>query len=308
MKTISISISTFNEEGNVLPLYDALLEQLRALEGRYDYEIVFIDNRSTDSTREKLRLLCARDRRVRVIFNTRNFGQINSAYYGFLQTTGDCTIGMCADFQDPPALLGRMVETWEQGHKIVGMVKTESDENPFVRFLRTLFYRVLGRMSDIKIIENYSGFGLYDKCVVDAVRALDDPLPFGRGIIAELGFEMTTIPFAKPKRRAGKSSNNFFTLYDLAMLGITTYTKILPRLATLLGVLVSAASFVSALVCAGLGKWGALPMAGLFLLGGIQLFFLGILGEYLVHVLRRGLKRPLVVEECRLNFPEITAN
>jgi len=304
MKTISILIPTYNEEGNVLSLYDALREQLAALEDRYDYEILFIDNKSTDSTREKLLQLCRQDTRVKVICNTRNFGQRRSSYYGFLQTTGNCAIAMNADFQDPPEMLPRMVEAWEQGHKIVCMVKTASLENPFMRGLRTLYYKSLRAMSGIEIIEHFTGFGLYDKCVRDVMRGLDEPDPFFRGLVAELGFDVTTIQFTQAKRRAGKSSNNFFTLYDYAMIGITTYTKAGLRLATPLGLLAAGASGIAAVICMILGKWDLLLMLGMFFLGGVQLFFLGILGEYVINIQRRGMKRPLVIEEYRLNYEE----
>ncbi|MCL2301213.1 MAG: glycosyltransferase family 2 protein [Firmicutes bacterium] len=301
-KTISISIPTYNEEGNVLPLYDALREQLTALEDRYDYEIVFIDNKSTDSTREKLLQLCERDKRVKAIFNTRNFGASHSSYYGALQTSGDCTICMNADFQEPPELLPRMVEAWEQGHKSVCMVKAKSRENPLMRGLRTLFYRILRKMSDIGILENYTGFGLYDKCVLDAVCKLGDSDPFSRGLPIELGFDRIEIPYTQDKRRAGKSSYNFFSLYDHAMLGMVTYTKMAPRLATFMGLLISGGSFIAALVCLILSKQDTIPMLGLFFLGGVQLLFLGLLGEYIINIQRRSMGRPLVIEERRVNF------
>lgn len=311
MKTISILIPTFNEEENVLPLYDALREQLAALEDRYDYEIVFIDNKSRDSTREKLLQICACDQRVKAIFNVRNFGGDNSSYYGTLQTSGDCTICMSADFQEPPELLHRMVEAWEQGYKVVCLVKTASRENPFVRALRTIYYKFIRKTSSVEIIEHFTGFGLYDKSFLDVVRKLDDPEPFNRAIVTELGFDRAKIPYTQEKRRAGKSSFNFFTLYDFAMLGITTYTKEGPRLATFFGFLVSAASFLAALawMILKLANWdkpmSAAPLAmGMFFMGGVQLSFLGLLGEYVINIQRRSMKRPLVIEECRVNFDE----
>jgi len=310
MNTISVLIPTYNEEGNVPPLYGALREQLAALGEGYDYEILFIDNKSRDGTREEIERLCARDKRVKAIFNTRNFGQCNSPYYGLMQTSGDCTVVMSADFQDPPELIPRMVEAWEQGHKIVCMAKTNSHYAPFMRVLRAIYYKTAGRLSDIEMIESFTGVGLYDKSVVDAMRGLDDPQPFFSGVVAELGFEKVTIPYQQAKRRAGKSSNNFFTQYDYAMLSVTAYTKAGPRLATLLGLLVAGASFFAALACLilKLANWYehpiglALVAAGLFFLGGVQLFFLGLLGEYMINIQRRSMKRPLVIEERRLNF------
>ena len=301
MKTISIVIPTYDEEGNVPPLYDALREQLEALQGRYDYEIIFIDNKSKDSTREKILQLCVGDRRVKAIFNTRNFGHVNSPYYGAMQSSGDCTIIMGADFQDPPALIPRMVEAWEQGHKIVCMVKSNTRSGPLTNALRSVYYRTLRRLSDVAITEDFAGLGLYDKSVVDAVRALDDPEPFWSGIVAELGYDMVKLPYVQAKRRAGKSSNGFSKRYDYAMAGITAYTKTGLRLATLLGLLIAAASFIAAAVCLFINREALLTL-GLFFLGGVQLFFMGLLGEYVVSIQRRSMKRPLVFEERRVNF------
>lgn len=312
MKTISILLPTYNEEENILPLYDALREQLTVLGERYDYEILFIDNKSQDNTREKILQLCACDKRVKAIFNARNFGgACNSPYHGLLQTSGDCTIFMCADFQDPPELLPRMVEAWEQGNKIVCMVKTNSRARGLSHMLRTVYYGVIHRLSDVEIIENYNGFGLYDKSIVDMLRSFDDPEPFFGGLIAELGFARLTIPYTQEKRRAGKSSNDFFALYDYAMRSVTAYTKAGLRLATFLGVLVSAASLIAAfiypalkLASQGQHHMDIAPLLaiGMFFLGGVQLFFLGLLGEYLISIRRRMMKRPLVIEESRVNF------
>jgi len=310
MKTISILIPTYNEEGNVLPLYSALLEQLAALGERYDYEILFIDNKSRDGTREEIQRLCERDKRVKAIFNSRNFGQCNSPYYGLQQTSGDCTVVMSADFQDPPALIPRMVEAWEQGSKVVRMAKTNSHTAPLLRALRALYYKTVGRLSEVEMIENFMGVGLYDKSVIDVMRSVDDPQPFFSGVVAELGFEQATIPYKQAKRRAGKSANNFFTQYDYALRSVTAYTKAGPRLATLFGLLVAGASFIAALVCLILELVNqfkhpiglSILATGLFFLGGVQLFFLGLLGEYMISIQRRSMKRPLVIEERRLNF------
>jgi len=315
MKTISILLPTYNEEDNVLPLYGALREQLAALGERYDYEIVFIDNKSTDSTRAKLEQLCARDRRVKAIFNTRNFGGMcNSPFYGIQQTSGDCTIAMCADFQDPPELLPRMVAAWEQGYKIVCMAKANSRTRGLLRVLRTVYYKAIHRFSNIGIIENFNGMGLYDKSVIDAIRKLDDPEPYFSGIVAEAGFDRIVLPYTQAKRHTGKSSNNFFTLYDYAMRGITAYTKAGLRAGSVLGLVISAASFAAALACLilKLTNWDQYPagmaplLIGMFFLGGVQLFFLGLLGEYIISIQRRITRRPLVIEERRVNFDEDT--
>ena len=312
MKTISILIPTFNEQDNVLPLYGALREQLAALQERYDYEILFIDNKSQDATRERLLQLCQRDKRVRAIFNTRNFGQGDSPYYGLLQTSGDCVVIMGADFQDPPELLPRMVEAWEQGHKVVCMVKPATRARGLVRFLRAVYYKTIRTLSNVDVMENFGIFGLYDKSFVDVLRRLDDPEPFFSVMVAELGFDRVMIPYTQAKRRAGKSSNNIFTLYDYAMRSITTYTKAGLRAASLLGLLVSAGSFVIAFVYLALKliNWDKYPMGmapltiGMFFLGGVQLFFLGLLGEYIISIQRRSMRRPLVIEERRINFEE----
>ena len=312
MKTISILIPTYNEEENVLPLYDALRGQLAALGERYDYEILFIDNKSQDSTRERLLQLCARDKRVKAIFNTRNFGQGDSPYYGLLHTSGDCAILMGADFQDPPELIPRMVEAWEEGHKIVCMVKAGNRGKGLARVLRAAYYKTIRALSHIDVMENFGNFGLYDRSFLDVLRRLDDPEPFFSVMVAELGFDRLTIPYTQARRRAGKTSNNLLTLYDYAMRSITTYTKAGLRAASLLGLLVSAASFVIALayLVLKLANWDKYPMGmapltiGMFFIGGVQLFFLGLLGEYTISIQRRAMKRPLVIEERRVNFEE----
>jgi len=301
MKTISIVIPTYNEADNVPPLYAALREQFEALKGRYAYEIIFIDNKSKDDTRGKILQLCARDACVKAIFNARNFGHVNSPYYGAMQARGDCTIIMGADFQDPPALVPRMIEAWEQGHKIVCMVKSNTRSGPLTNALRSMYYRTLRRLSSVEITEDFAGLGLYDKSVVEAVRTLDDPEPFWSGIVAELGCDMVKLPYVQAPRRAGKSSNGFSKRYDYAMAGVTAYTKTGLRLATLLGILVCAASFIAAAACLFIHR-EALLMLGLFFLGGVQLFFIGLLGEYVVSIHRRSMQRPLVFEERRVNF------
>ena len=301
MKTISIVLHTYNEAGNVLPLYAALREQLAALEGRYGYEIIFIDNKSQDGTREQLLELCGQDRSVKAIFNARNAGPANSSYYALLHSSGDCTVAMGADFQDPPELLPRMVEAWEQGHKIVCMARTGGGGAPLLRAMRWGYYKMIRKFSRLDFIEGFSGVGLYDRSVVELLRELGDTEPFYSGIAAELGFDRAVIPYTPEKRRAGRSSNRFLTLYDYAMRSITAYTKTALRCATLLGALAAAASFAAAVACLFVSR-GSLPALGLFFMGGVQLFFIGLLGEYVVSIQRRAMKRPLVIEERRINF------
>ncbi|MCI8375996.1 MAG: glycosyltransferase [Lachnospiraceae bacterium] len=310
MKTISILIPTYNEEENVEPLTEAIRKELREELPEYDYEIVFIDNDSRDKTREILRKLCREDQKVKAIFNAKNFGQFNSPYYGLLQTTGDCTILMCADFQDPVSMIHRFVREWEQGYKIVIGQKTSSRENRFMYFLRSCYYKAIKRFSDVEQIEHFTGFGLYDRSFLEVLQELKDPTPFLRGIVAELGFKRKELPYEQQKRRAGKTSNNFMRLYDAAMLSFTSYTKIGLRLATFMGFGISLLSMIIALVylILKLVFWnnfvaGTAPiLIGMFFLGAVQLIFMGLMGEYILSINQRVMNRPLVIEEERINF------
>ncbi len=309
MKKISIMVPTYNEEENVIPLSAAIIEQFENNETlkKYDYEILFIDNRSHDTTREKLTVLCEANPKIRAIFNARNFGQFNSPYYGICQTSGDCTIPLCADFQDPVEMIATLVEHWEKGYKIVCAVKTTSKENKLVRFFRTCYYKLIKKMSDVEQIEHFTGFGLYDKTFVDVLRGLDDPTPFIRGIVAELGFSKIEIPYEQAARRAGKTSNNFARLYDAAMLSFTTYTKTIVRFMTFLGVILLGFSGIGLLACliltllgGELGMWWIACTVGAF--GSLNFIFLGMLGEYILTLKSKIMKRPLVIEEKRINF------
>lgn len=309
MKKISILVPTYNEVENVSPLSEAIVSEFSKLP-QYDYEIVFIDNDSKDGTREKLRDLCANNEKIKAIFNAKNFGQFNSPYYGLLQTTGDCTILMCADFQDPVEMISVFVSEWEKGYKIVIGQKTTSQENKIMYFLRSCYYRMIKKLSDVEQIEHFTGFGLYDKEFIQVLRNLKDPTPFLRGIVAELGFKRKTIPYEQQQRRAGKTSNNFMRLYDAAMLSFTSYTKIGLRISTFIGFGVAAVSFVIATVYLVLKllNWdtfvaGTAPiLIGMFFLGAVQLIFLGLMGEYILSMNARIMNRPLVIEEERLNF------
>lgn len=309
-KTISVMIPCYNEEENARPIYEAVRDQLVQNCPEYDYEILFIDNKSKDRTREIIREICREDRQVKAIFNVKNFGQFNSPFHAMLQTSGDCTICLCADFQDPPELIPRFVRAWEEGYRIVIGIKTRSRENPLMYRLRGLYYKLLRRMSSTEIIQQFTGFGLYDRSFLDTLRGLHDPTPFMRGLVAELGPERKEIEYEQPQRRAGKTHNNFFTLYDAAMLSFTSYTKAGLRIATFGGFLIAGLSFLVGLVYLVLKLlfWykftaGYAPMMiGIFFMGGVQLAFLGFLGEYVMSVNTRVMNRPLVVEEERLNF------
>lgn len=312
MKKISVVIPCYNEEENVVPMCEALKREFAGMEARYDYELIFIDNDSSDRTRELLRGLCAQDKRVKAIFNAKNFGQFNSPYYGMLQSEGDATILIAADFQDPVEMLPKYLEAWEEGYRIVIGVKSHSMENRLMYALRSLYYRMIKKLSSVEQIEHFTGFGLYDRSFIEVMRRLDDPTPFLRGIVAELGFRRKEIPYTQPKRRAGSTHNNFYTLYDAAMLSFTSYTKVGLRIATFFGAACSALSMAVALVylVMKLLWWDRFPagvapvLIGMLFLGSVQIFFIGLLGEYILSMNQRMMKRPLVVEEERLNFGE----
>ena len=309
-KKISIMIPCYNEVENARPIYEAVRDEMEKELPQYDFEILFIDNCSTDGTREILRSICAEDKRVKAILNVKNFGQFNSPYYGILQTSGDCTVTICADFQDPVELIPTFVHEWEKGYKIVIGRKTQSRENGLVYFLRSCYYKLIRKMSSVDMIEHFTGFGLYDRSFIQTLRELNDPTLFIRGIVAELGPECKEIEYTQPQRRAGKTHNNWYSLFDAAMLSFTSYTKVGMRLAEFVGFTVSALSFLVGLfyLIAKLVYWdsftaGYAPtMIAVFFMGGVQLSFMGFLGEYVMAMNTRIMRRPLVVEECRINF------
>lgn len=312
MKTVSIVVPCYNEQENVKPLSEAIIKVFKEQLTDYNYELVFIDNDSKDNTREILRELCQKDKNIKAIFNAKNFGQFNSPYYGMLQTTGDCTMLMAADFQDPVEMIPKFVKEWAEGYKIVIAIKTSSKENKIMYFLRNCYYKLIRKFSDVEQIEQFTGFGLYDKKFIEVMKNLDDPTPFLRGLVAELGFRRKEIPYTQPKRRAGKTSNNFYRLYDAAMLSITSYTKVIMRLATIFGAICSGINIIIAIIyfVLKLLYWDRFPagtaplVIGIFLIGSIQLFFIGFLGEYILTINSRVMKRPLVVEEERVNFDD----
>ena len=312
MKKISIVVPCFNEEENVVPMADAIREEFKKNLSSYEYEIIFIDNDSKDNTRELIRKLCNSDKGIKGIFNAKNFGQFNSPYYGMLQSTGDATVLMAADFQDPVEMIPKYVAAWEEGYKIAIGIKKSSQENKIMYHLRSLYYKTIKKLSEVEQIEHFTGFGLYDKAFINVMRNLDDPVPFLRGIVAELGFRRKEIPYEQPQRRAGITSNNLYRLYDAAMLSITAYTKVGLRLATFAGVILSGISMLIAVVylILKLVYWDRFPagmapiLIGMLFLGSIQIFFIGLIGEYILTINQRVMKRPLVVEEERINFDE----
>lgn len=316
MKKISVLIPCFNEEENVVPISKAIEAEFKKNCSKYDYEICFIDNCSTDNTRQLIREICKNNPKIKAIFNARNFGQNNSPYYGITQMTGDCVIQMCCDFQDPVEMIPKIITEWEKGAKIVSCIKTTSLENKFVRFLRTCYYKLIKKMSDVDQIEHFTGFGLYDKDFVNVLRNLHDPTPFLRGVVAELGFKRVELPYQQAKRKAGKSKNNWYSLFDIAMLSFTSYTKGGLRVATIGGAIIAFISFAIGVFyfIRKILYWDSMPIGiaplviGVFFLGALQLFFIGFLGEYIMSINTRIMNRPLVIEEERINFEEMKTN
>lgn len=309
MKLISIVTPCYNEEENVENLYQQVKDVFVGVQS-YKYEHVFIDNFSSDKTVQILKNLAANDRNVKVIINARNFGHIRSPYYGMLQAAGDAVILVVADLQDPPLMILDFLREWENGYKIVVGVKNKSEENKFMFLIRKIFYNLIAKISETDQIKNFTGFGLYDKQFMDILRELDEPYPYFRGLIAELGFNKLEIPYTQPDRERGKTKNNFYTLYDMAMLGFVNHSKVPLRLSSFVGFSVSIVSTFIAFVyfIYKLLDWdnfqlGIAPLViGIFFFGGIQLFFLGVIGEYIGSILTQVKKRPLVVEKERINF------
>jgi polyisoprenyl-phosphate glycosyltransferase len=309
MKTITLVSGCYNEEGNL----EELVRRVFAVADKfpqYAWEYIIVDNCSTDGSPEILRRLAAADRRVKVIFNTRNFGHIRSPYHGLMQAQGDAVIYLASDLQDPPEHIADFLPHWEQGYKIVAAVKNESEESALFFAARKTYYSLIARLSDVNLLKNFTGFGLYDQVVLRHLRAMEDPYPYHRGMIAELGFPVAHVPFVQPRRKRGFTKNNFYTLYDIAMLGFTSHTKVPLRLATMFGMATAAVSFLVGLgyLMLKLLFWdrfamGQAPLVvGLFFLGSVQLLFIGILGEYIGAIHTKVTKRPLVVERERLNF------
>jgi glycosyltransferase involved in cell wall biosynthesis len=306
---ICVMTPCYNESGNV----EALCDRIRAVfeqHPQYSYEHVIIDNASTDGTTDILRAIAARDRRVKVIVNTRNFGHVRSPQHALLQCHGDAVIGMAADLQDPPELIPLFLEKWREGYKVVLGVKEASDESRLQFTIRKLGYRVIDALSEVKQVRNNTGFGLYDKSFVEVLRRLPDPYPYFRGIVAELGFKYATIPYKQPQRIRGVTKNNLYRMYDLGVQGIVNHSKIPLRVATIVGFVSSVLSFVAALVylVMKLLFWYRLPIGvapviiGLFCVASVQLFFLGVLGEYVGSIYTQVRNRPLVIEQERINF------
>ncbi len=308
MKKICIVTPTFNEEGNIEELYNAISSEMKKL--NYEYEHIVIDNSSTDSTIEILKRLAVKDKKLKVIINSRNFGHIKSPIYGILQSSGDATILMSSDFQDPPELIPDYIKKWEEGNHVVLGQKTSSDENFLKHFLKKIFYKFINIISETPLMMNTTGAGIFDRKIIEHIRKIDDPYPYFRGLISEITSDIKLISFHQPKRNKGKTKNNFYSLYDIGILGIIKHSKIPLRIMTFLGF---CASFLS--ICIALiyliykllfwdsFEWGLAPLIiGLFTLSSLQIFLLGFIGEYVMNILTQSRKMPLVVEKERINF------
>ena len=308
---VGIVLPCFNEEGNIEELYERLVKVFEGLPD-YTFEILFIDNASTDGTVEKLKALVERDRRVKVIVNARNFGHIRSPFHGMMESAGDCVIVMCTDLQDPPELISQFLAAWERGASVAVGQKKASAESLLFWAVRSLYYRVARSLADVPLLEHVTGFGLYDRRVLELMRQFEDPYPYVRGLISEIGLPLSVIQYDQPLRKRGITKNNFFTLFDMAMLGITSHSKAPLRLATLTGFLLSALSLVVAILflILKLCFWNWLPagyapvVIGVFFLGSVQIFLIGMLGEYINAALAQVRHRPLVVERERLPHRE----
>ena len=309
MKTISILVPTYNEEENVGPLSEAIVTQMETLSD-YDYELIFIDNDSKDGTRDELRRICSGNPKIKAIFNAKNYGQFSSPYYGVLQTSGDCVITMCADFQDPVEMIPLYVKEWENGYKIVLGQKTSSKESKIVYALRGAFYWFMKKFSSIDYLKQVTGSGLYDRSFIEMLREIDEPQPVMRALATELGYQIKLIPYEQQKRRAGKSSNSFPKYYDAAVQNITGYTKIGVRLAMFIGIMSVIASIIAdiAVVIYKLFNWDSYSLSPLFFpmllmtMVSFNILFVGIVGEYVLDVKAHTKSRPLVIESERINF------
>ena len=310
MKKISIVTACYNEEENVEALVHAVNQVMGRYEGKYTYEHLFIDNCSEDRTVDILRELTKTQRHVKVICNARNFGHIRSPYYGLLQAEGDAVLSLVADFQDPPEMIPQLIEKWEQGYKMVLAVKEASKENPLMFFIRSTYYKFVRSISEVELVDNFTGFGLYDRVVMDELRKIKDPYPYFRGLLCEIGFEKAYVQYTQPRRIRGITKNNFYTLYDMAMLGITTNSKKPLRIATMAGFFLSVVSLLLAVgyFILKLMFWNNFPagtapiLIALFFFSSVQLFFIGLLGEYIAMIHTRVASHPLVVEKERINF------
>ncbi|WP_373166649.1 glycosyltransferase family 2 protein [Agathobaculum sp. Marseille-P7918] len=311
-KTISVTIPCWSEEKSVRQMYDRLMKVFREQLSQYDYEIIYVDDYSPDNTRAEIRKLCKEDKKVKAVFNARNFGFSRNVFATMQYGNGDATFMLFGDLQDPPELLPEMVKRWEAGSKVVIGQRTKGNENPIMYAMRRFYYKLMGMLSESKQIEHFNGFGLYDRSFIDILKKIDDPMPYLKGIVAELAIEQSIVPYEQAASVRGKSGANFLKNYDLAMQGITSYTKILMRIATFLGAGLGILSAIFAIfvLVSKILHWNQYPygtatiIIGVFFIGAVQLFFMGILGEYVLSINTRSMKRPLVVVGEKINFEQ----
>ena len=310
LKKISIVAGCYNEEDNLQELYNRLIKVFQQLP-QYDYEIIIADNYSTDGSRDILRRIATQDKKFKVIFNSKNFGQVRSPYNALLQASGDAVVAICSDLQDPPEVISDMVRQWEAGYQVVTAVKPKSREIILMTLIRKFYYRILAQISDSEdIIQNFTGFGLYDRKFMDGLKKYHDPYPYFRGLVSEIGFKRTAVEYVQEKRKQGRSKNNFLNLYDIAMTGFVNHTKLPLRLASFIGftvaiinILIALCYFIYKLLYWQNFQLGIAPLViGIFFLGGVQLLFLGIIGEYIGAIYTQVKNKPLVIEEERINF------
>ena len=310
MKTISIVVPTYNEELNIQNVYERVCELFETKLQNYQMELLFIDNASHDSTRSLIEELAGKDVRVQAIFNATNFGFSKSSFYGLSQAEGDAAVLMYADMQDPPEVIPKMVEEWEKGYRIVVGIKSKSRESKLMYFIRSIYYKLLTKISETEHIEHFDGFGLYDASFIKELRKLKDPLPYLRGLVAEIGYERAEVEYEQKRREKGKTTFNFMRYYDVAMLGLTSSSKAVLRMATFLGMGLSAVCVIIAILTLTLKLiyWDyydvgtAAILIGIFFVGGVQTFFLGFLGEYIANINVRTMQHPVVVEDRRINM------
>lgn len=313
MKKISVVIPCWSEEKSVRLMYDRLKTVFDNQLSNYDYEIIFVDDHSPDGTWKEIENICKLDKKVKGILNAKNFGFIRNVFFTLKQGTGDATFMLFGDLQDPPELLPDFVKKWEEGYKVVIGQKVKSEESKVLYFWRSVYYKFIGSLSSTKQIQHFNGYGLYDKNFIDTINNIDDPVPYLKGIVAEFSMNPYIIQYEQSESNRGRSGSNFFKNYDLAMLGITSYTKTLMRMATFIGGILGIISIIISIIVFinKLLNWSTYPMGtatiivGMFFIGAIQLFFIGILGEYILSINTRVLKRPLVVVEKKLNFDDI---
>lgn len=307
-KLISIVTPCYNEEDNIDELCQRIANVMKVLP--YHYEHICIDNCSIDSTVSKIKAKALTDKRIKLIVNARNFGHIRSPYYGILQSSGDACVLIASDLQDPPEMITEFIKKWEQGYKTVLAVKPESEESSIMFGLRKIYYRLIARISEVPLVQNATGAGLFDRAVIDILRSIQDPYPYFRGLLCEIGFPIATVPFKQPRRQRGITKNNFYTLYDIGMLGITNHSKLPLRLMAMGGFLLSFLSLLVAVIffIAKLFYWDSFQLGmapiliGIFFFAAIQTFFIGVLGEYIASIHTQVRNMPLVVEMERVNF------